>query len=72
MSDLPEKPKAVPNKVIDLLIGNILQKNGINLENAKGKLSSEQKQVIKELVEDITQQVDAFVNQATSPKKDKK
>lgn len=70
MSDLSEMPKGIPNKVIDLLVSDTLRKNGINLENAKEKLSGEQKQILKELVEDLTRQVDSFVNQTTSPKKD--
>ena len=70
VSDLPGKPKEIPNKVIDLLVSDTLRRNGINLENVKGNLSDEQKQALKELVEDLTKQVDAFVDQPNSTKKD--
>ncbi|WP_017754047.1 hypothetical protein [Calidifontibacillus oryziterrae] len=51
----------IPSKVIDLLVNDIFQKNGINLEDGKGKLSVEDKQMIKELVEDLRLQVEAFL-----------
>lgn len=70
VSDLPEKINAIPNKVIDLIVSNTLSKNGVNLEDVKGKLSAEQKQLLKELVEELTIQVDQFIDQPTSPKKD--
>ena len=72
VSDSPKKTNAIPNKVIDLLLSNTLSKNGVNLDDVKGKLSDEQKQLLKELVEELTLQVDQFVDQPTSPKKDSK
>lgn len=72
VSKLPEQSKAIPNKVVDLLVSDVLRKNGVNLENAKSKLSDEQKQAIKELVEELSAQVDAFVKQPPSSNKDKK
>lgn len=72
VSNLPEKSKAIPNKVVDLLVSDVLRKNGVNLESAKSKLSDEQKQAIKELVEELSAQVDAFVKQPPSSNKDKK
>jgi len=70
VNDLPEKSSAIPNKVIDLLVDDTLRRNGIDLENIKGKLSDQQKQTLKEIVEDLTKQVDAFKDQPTSTKKD--
>jgi len=72
VSNLPKKTNAIPNKVIDLLVSNTLSKNGINLNDVKGKVSDEQKQLLKELVEELTLQVDQFVDQSTSSKKDSK
>lgn len=66
MSNLPEKPEIISNKVVDLLVSNAFRKNGIDVESLKGKLLDEQKQAIKELVEELTQQVDAFVKQKPS------
>jgi spore coat protein W len=66
VSDSPEKPN-IPSKIIDLLVSDIFRKNGINLKESKGKLSMEEKQMIKELVDDLRNQVDAFVkNDSTS------
>lgn len=70
MSESPKKPNAIPNKVIDLIVSNTLSKNGVNLDDVKGKLSDEQKQLLKELVEELTLQVDQFVDKPTSTKKD--
>lgn len=61
-------PNAIPNKVVDLLVSEVLRKNGVNLENTKSKLTDEQKQSLKELVEDLKSQVDGFVNQSTTKK----
>ncbi|QBP42048.1 spore coat protein [Paenisporosarcina antarctica] len=63
MSNLPEKPEIISNKVVDLLVSNAFRKNGIDVESLKGKLLDEQKQAIKELVEELSLQVDAFVKQ---------
>lgn len=70
VSDLPKKINAIPNKVIDLIVSDTLRKNGVNLDDVKGKLSTEQKQLLKELVEELTIQVDQFIDQPTSQKKD--
>ncbi|TSI11678.1 spore coat protein [Lysinibacillus sp. BW-2-10] len=67
MSELPKSPKVISNKVIDLLVSDVLQKNGVNLEDVKKKLSDDQKELLKAVVEDLTAQVDEFVKK--SPKK---
>lgn len=72
MSDLPKKTNAIPNKVIDLLVSDTLRKNGVNLDEVKGKITPEQKQLLKELVEELTLQVEQFVDQPNSSKKDSK
>ncbi|MER2261666.1 MAG: spore coat protein [Psychrobacillus sp.] len=69
MSDLPKKANAIPNKVIDLIVSDTLRKNGVNLDDVKGKLSTEHKQLLKELVEELTLQVDQFIDQPTAEKK---
>lgn len=67
VSDSSQNPN-ISNKIIDLLVNDILNKNGINLEKAKGKLTSEQKQMLKELVSDLTNQVDTFIKHPTAEK----
>ncbi|MCZ8532448.1 spore coat protein [Psychrobacillus psychrodurans] len=69
MSNLPEKPNVISNKVIDLLVDDTLRRNGINPENIKEKLTDQQKHQLKELVEDLTKQVNTFTNQPTTDKK---
>lgn len=70
MSDSSQRPN-IPAKVIDLLVSDIFTKNSIKTDDVKGRLSEEQKQLLRELVEDLSQKVDAFV-ESTSPKKDMK
>ncbi|HWK21467.1 MAG TPA: spore coat protein [Ureibacillus sp.] len=60
---MSEQPKAIPNKVVDLLVSEVFRKNNVNVENAKTKLSEDQKQAIKDLVEELKSQVDTFVKQ---------
>ncbi|OXS64670.1 spore coat protein [Priestia filamentosa] len=66
MSDSPKQQSTkqqanmVPDKVVDLMVGNILRKNGVKTEDVKKNLSDEQKQMLRELVEDLKEQVDQF------------
>lgn len=61
MSNLPKDSNVMPNKVVDLLVSEIFRKNGVNLNNVKKNVTDEQKTAIKELVEELKMQVDAFV-----------
>ena len=70
MSDSSNNQK-IPKAIIDLLVSDVLIKNGINIENAKEKLNDEQKQLLKELVNDLSQQVDSFVKSPTTNKEEK-
>ncbi|KGR89825.1 spore coat protein [Ureibacillus massiliensis 4400831 = CIP 108448 = CCUG 49529] len=69
MSENPKSPNTVSNKLIDLLVSDVLQKNGVDLEKAKTKLSDDQKQSLKELVQDLSTQVNDFVKEANASKK---
>jgi spore coat protein W len=60
VSDSSKKP-IITSKIIDLLVSDLFQKNGINVDENKDKISEDQKKLLKELVNDLTQQVDAFV-----------
>ncbi|WP_144511902.1 Zn-dependent oligopeptidase [Bacillus sp. FJAT-22090] len=66
MSNLPEKPDAISNKVVDLLVSNVFRKNGVDVETIKTNLLDEQKQEIKEMLEELTKKVDAFTKQKPS------
>jgi|GEM_PF-1134757 len=60
-------PKPIPNSVLDLLISDIFKKNGVNEKKIKEKLSDEQKKRIKDMVDDLSSQVDTLID---SNKKD--
>lgn len=68
---MSENPKAISNKVVELLVSEVFRKNNVNIDKAKSKLSDEQKQAIKDLVDELKTQVDTFVNEASPSKKDK-
>ena len=57
MSDVS---KQVPEKVVDLMVDSIFRKNGVKPDELKKNLSDEQKQMLKEMVEDLKDQVDQF------------
>jgi len=67
MSDSQKRPEIVPNKLIDLLVNDVFSKHGIDKEHIKGKLSEEKKQMLKEMVEDLSKRVDEFVKQTNAP-----
>lgn len=54
--------KQLPDQVVDLVVNNIFKKNGIDLENAKKNITEEQKQMMKDLLKDLTQRVNHFVH----------
>lgn len=53
-------PKFVPNKVVEVLVDSILRKNNVNKDEIKKNLTDEQKQRIKEMVEELKKQVEEF------------
>ncbi|MCU7713021.1 spore coat protein [Priestia sp. YIM B13446] len=63
MSDSQKNPEIVPNKLMDLLVNDVFSKHGIDKEQIKGRLSEEKKQMLKEMVEDLSKRVDEFVQQ---------
>ena len=70
MSDDKNKnPNMIPKPIINLLVSDLLRKNGINVEKTKEQLSEEQRQMIKELVNDLTSQVESFVKSSSAEDK---
>lgn len=57
----------VPGKVVDLMVDSIFRKNDIKADELKKNLSDEQKQMLKEMVEDLKDQVDQFNNRNSNP-----
>jgi spore coat protein W len=62
VSEHPKKSNPIPNSLVDLFVTDILQKNGISKKDIKDKITDDKKQAIKELVEDLSKQVESFVN----------
>jgi spore coat protein W len=60
LSDKHQQP--IPNSLVDLFVTDILQKNGISKKDIKEKITDDKKKAIKELVEDLSKQVESFVN----------
>lgn len=67
MSDSSKQPP-VSNKVIEVLVDSVFKKNGVNPGEVKKNISDEQKQMLKEMVEDLKSQVEAF-NQNNNKKR---
>jgi spore coat protein W len=68
VSDSSQNPK-LSNKVIDLMVKDIFQKNNINIEKAKSNISDDQKEMLRELVQDLSQQVDGYLKSAENIEK---
>lgn len=67
---MSDKQNPIPNKVVDLLVSEVLRKNNVNIDNAKSKLSDEQKRAIRELVDELKSQVDTFVKESSPSKRE--
>jgi spore coat protein W len=59
-----QKPGETPNKLMELMMLNILQKHGITKESVKGQVTEEQKQLILDLLEELKQQSNALADRA--------
>ncbi|MBY7142201.1 spore coat protein [Virgibacillus sp. NKC19-3] len=60
MADDSSKQQAVPDQVIQLMIQDILRKNGVQPEEVKRNIPDEQKQALRKMVEDLQKQVEQF------------
>lgn len=59
MSDSSKQP-IIPEKVVQVMVDNIFKKNGIKPEEVKQNISEDQKQMLREMVNDLREQVDQF------------
>ncbi|MCY9017528.1 hypothetical protein MOF27_08830 [Priestia megaterium] len=64
MNNSNQKPGESPNKLMELMMLNILQKHGITKESVKGQVTEEQKQLIFDLLEELKQQSNALADRA--------
>ena len=58
MSDSKQQP--LNNKVVEVMVQTILRKNGVKPDEVKNNIPDDQKQMIKEMVEDLKKQVEEF------------
>lgn len=63
------KPSELSNRIAiaDLLISDVFRKNNIDLNKIKTQLSNDKKQMIRNVVKDLTKQVNDYVDK--NPKK---
>ncbi|GAB3790843.1 spore coat protein [Virgibacillus kimchii] len=59
MSDSSKQPM-VSEKVVQVMVDNIFKKNGIKPEEMKKNISDDQKQMLREMVNDLKAQVEQF------------
>ncbi|WP_152656147.1 spore coat protein [Oceanobacillus sp. CFH 90083] len=59
MSESSKKPM-MPNKVIEVMVDSIFRKNGVKPEEVKDNLSEKQREMLKEMVADLKEQVEEF------------
>lgn len=66
------KPSELSNRIAiaDLLISDVFRKNNIDLNKIKNELSNDKKQMIRNVINDLTKQVNDFVDK--NPKEYKK
>ena len=59
MSDSSKQPP-LNGKLVEVMVQTILRKNGVKPDEVKNNIPEEQKQMIKEMVEDLKKQVEDF------------
>lgn len=64
--DMADNKSGLPDKVVEVMVDSIFKKNGINKDDVKKNLSDEQKQMLREMVENLKQQVEEFNHKKTT------
>lgn len=59
MSD-SSKPHPINDKVIEIMVQSVFRKNGIEPNEVKKNIPEEQKQMLREMVEELKKQVEDF------------
>ncbi|ALX49233.1 spore coat protein [Lentibacillus amyloliquefaciens] len=60
MDDKSSNHNAIPEKVAKVMVDEIFRKNNVNPEEIKNNMTNDQKKMLKEMVEDLKEQVDQF------------
>lgn len=63
-----QKPVEKSNRLMELMILNVLQKHGITPESVKEKLTEDQKKLFLDMLEELKQQTDTLLSKNTSQK----
>ncbi|MGG3124622.1 hypothetical protein ABEP18_28960 [Priestia megaterium] len=63
-----QKPVEKSNRLMELMILNVLQKHGITSESVKEKLTEDQKKLFLDMLEELKQQTDILLSKNTSQK----
>lgn len=50
----------MPDKLVEVMVDSVFRKNGIKPEEVKNNLSEKQREMLKEMVTDLKQQVEEF------------
>ncbi|MCT1902819.1 spore coat protein [Oceanobacillus sojae] len=50
----------MPDKLVEVMVDSVFRKNGIKPEEVKNNLSEKQREMLKEMVADLKQQVEEF------------
>jgi spore coat protein W len=64
-----QDPSNLPDKVVELMIHQVFKKNNVNPSEAKKNISDEQKEMLREMVQDLKKQVEQFNNGENNKKK---
>ncbi|MFD2760013.1 spore coat protein [Lentibacillus juripiscarius] len=62
MDNNSSKHQAIPDQVVNVMIDEVFRKHNVKPDEIGKNISSEQKQMLKEMVEDLKVQVDQFNN----------
>jgi spore coat protein W len=54
------KPHPINDKVIEIMVQSVFRKNGIEPNEVKKNIPEEQKQMLREMVEELKKQVEDF------------
>lgn len=50
----------LPEKVVEIMVQQVLKRNKVNPEEVKKNISEDQKQMLREMVQDLKKQVEEF------------
>lgn len=64
-----QDPNNLPDKVVELMIHQVFKKNQVNPTEAKRNITDDQKEMLRNMVDDLKKQVEEFNNGEKNKKK---